>query len=64
VNCALQVDGLLGLRGVEDFVATSAVPAGSPAYFGNQFQDSSGEAWQEIDLRLLSQTPQFLSISA
>jgi twitching motility protein PilI len=64
VNCALQVDGLLGLRGVEDFVATSAAQAGAPAYFGNQFQDSAGEAWQEIDLRLLSQTPQFLSISA
>ncbi|TAF80633.1 MAG: chemotaxis protein CheW, partial [Curvibacter sp.] len=28
------------------------------------FVDSAGEAWQEINLRILSQSPQFLSISA
>lgn len=64
VNCALQVDGLLGLRGVEAFVSSSPAAPGAPAYFGNQFRDSAGEQWQEIDLRILSQTPQFLSISA
>ena len=64
VNCALQVDGLLGLRGGDAFVSSSAASSGAPAYFGNQFVDSAGEQWQEIDLRILSQTPQFLSISA
>jgi len=64
VNCALQVDGLLGLRGSEAFTSSSHADPGSPAYFGNQFLDSAGEQWQEIDLRILSQTPQFLSISA
>lgn len=64
VNCALQVDGLLGLRGGDAFVSSSSADPGAPAYFGNQFIDSAGEQWQEIDLRILSQTPQFLSISA
>ncbi len=64
VNCALQVDGLLGLRGADAFASSSPADAGAPAYFGNQFLDAAGEQWQEIDLRILSQTPQFLSISA
>jgi len=64
VNCALQVDGLLGLRGSDAFTSSSPAGPDAPAYFGNQFTDSAGEQWQEIDLRILSQTPQFLSISA
>ena len=64
VNCALQVDGLLGLRGTDAFASSSPPDPAAPAYFGNQFLDSAGQRWQEIDLRILSQTPQFLSISA
>jgi twitching motility protein PilI len=64
VNAALQVDGLLGLRGADAFASSSSPESGAPAYFGNQFLDIAGEHWQEIDLRILSQTPQFLSISA
>jgi twitching motility protein PilI len=64
VNCALQVDSLAGLRGADAFVSSSEAPHGSPAYFGHQFVDKEGVAWQEIDLRTLSQTPQFLNISA
>ena len=64
VNCALQVDGLSGLRGVDAFVSSSPPAANAPSYFGNRFVDSAGDSWQEIDLRTLSQSPQFLSISA
>ena len=64
VNCALQVDVLSGLRGVDAFTQSHAPVEGAPAYFGNVFTDSAGEEWQEINLRTLSQTPQFLSISA
>lgn len=64
VNCSLQVDALLGLRGAEAFVSLLPTDPGAPAYFGNQFLDAAGQKWQEIDLRILSQTPQFLSISA
>lgn len=64
VNCALQVDALLGLRGADAFASSSAPPQGAPPYFGNRFVDPAGEPWQEINMRTLSQTPQFLSISA
>jgi twitching motility protein PilI len=64
LNCALQVDSLQGLRGSGDFAASSPAEAGSPAYFGNQFTDSTGLGWQEINLRELAQSPPFLSISA
>lgn len=64
VNCALQVDVLSGLRGADAFTHSHAASEAAPAYFGNVFVDSAGEEWQEINLRILSQTPQFLSISA
>jgi twitching motility protein PilI len=64
VNCALQVDLLLGLRGAEAFASSEPAGADAPAYFGNRFLDSAGEVWQEINLRTLAQTPQFLSIRA
>ncbi len=64
VNCALQVDVLSGLRGADAFSQSHGPSEGAPAFFGNVFVDSAGEVWQEINLRTLSQSPQFLSISA
>ena len=64
VNCALQVEALLGLRGAEAFASSQPPEIDAPAYFGNRFVDTTGGHWQEINLRTLSQTPQFLSISA
>lgn len=64
VNCALQVDVLSGLRGPDAFSQSHGPAEGSPAFFGNVFIDSAGDRWQEINLRILSQSPQFLSISA
>ncbi len=64
LNCALIVDGLAGLRRQDSFVSSKAPATGAPAYFGNQFFDSGGVQWQEINLRALSQFPEFLIISA
>jgi twitching motility protein PilI len=64
VNCALQIDSLAGLRGADAFTSSMPAPSGSPEYFGNCFVDTGGATWQEINLRTLSQTPLFLSISA
>jgi twitching motility protein PilI len=64
VNCALQVDALSGLRGSDAFTASQPAQAGDPAYFGNRLCDTQGQYWQEINLRALAQSPQFLSISA
>ena len=64
INCALMVEGLAGLRKADAFTSASAPAAGSPTCFGNRFADLNGVHWQEINLRVLAQTPEFLSISA
>ncbi len=64
LNCALMVDGLAGLRKPEAFASAVAPPAGSPVCFGNRFTDLNGVQWQEINLRSLSQLPEFLSIGS
>jgi len=64
VNCALLIDRLAGLRNQEAFSSSAQAPEGSPDYFGSGYTDANGAYWQEINLQTLSQTPQFLSISA
>ncbi len=64
VNCALLIDRLAGLRGLDAFASSSEAPEGSPDYFGSAYTDANGAYWQEINLQTLSQQPQFLSISA
>ena len=64
VNCALLIDRLVGLRGVDAFVASQAPEADGPAWLGHSYTDAAGACWQEINLQALSQQPQFLSIGA
>jgi len=64
VNCALLIDRLVGLRGVDAFVASEAPDAEAPAWLGHSYTDSTGARWQEINLQALSQQPRFLSIGA
>jgi twitching motility protein PilI len=64
VNCAVRVDALSGLRGSEAFASSTPPATDAPDYFGNCFVDSAGVSWQEINLRVLARSPQFLNISA
>lgn len=64
VNCALMVDRLIGLRGVEAFTASQPPAADSASWLGHTYTDATGEQWQEIDLQALSRQPRFLSIGA
>lgn len=64
VNCALLIDRLVGLRGVDAFVASQPPQADAVAWFGHSYTDAAGGRWQEINLQALSQQPQFLSIGA
>ncbi|MEJ7686243.1 MAG: chemotaxis protein CheW [Variovorax sp.] len=64
VNCALLIDRLVGLRGVEAFVESQPPHAGAPAWLGHLYIDAAEGRWQEINLQALSQQPQFLSIGA
>ena len=61
---ALLVEALTGLRHVEAFSGSEPPPDGAPAFFGKRYVDAERNRWQEINLQLLSQLPQFLSISA
>lgn len=64
VNCALLIDRLVGLRGVEAFTAAKAPGVDAPAWLGHAYTDADGVQWQEVNLQALSQQPQFLSIGA
>ncbi|MDB5939690.1 MAG: putative CheW protein [Polaromonas sp.] len=64
VNCVLLIDKLAGLRKQDDFVDFSAPEPGTAAFFGHQYIDLNGEGWQEINLQLLAQQVDFLTIAA
>ena len=64
VNCALVLDGLMGLRRQEAFQRFEPAPPDSPAWFGHRLTDLQDQSWQEIDLYALSQTAAFLRIGA
>lgn len=64
VNVALLVDRLSGLRGVEAFAASEPPGAQAPAFYGTVYVDAAGVRWQELNLQILSQHSDFLSISA
>lgn len=64
VNCALLIDRLAGLRNQEAFVDFSEKSPEAPDFFGNQYIDQGGAAWQEINLQLLAQQAHFLTIGA
>lgn len=64
LNCALIIDALVGLRRQDAFVRVELAPQGSPTFFGQLLVDAQGVTWQEINLRALSQTAEFLSICA
>jgi twitching motility protein PilI len=64
VNCALVIDALIGLRRQDAFVQVAPAPVGSPDFFGQMLVDAQGISWQEINLRALSQSAEFLSICA
>ncbi len=64
VNCALCLDGLAGLRNTGSFAAVAPSIEGAPAYFGTRFEDETGAHWQEINLQVMSQSAEFLTIGA
>jgi twitching motility protein PilI len=62
VNCALLVDALAGLRNADAFSGSMPPETDAPVYFGRRYAEPGGDHWQEINLQILSQLPQFLSI--
>lgn len=63
INCALQVDKLLGLRGDEHMKPDDDEVAGHrPRFAGARLKDQQGKRWQVLDLEALSRHEQFLRI--
>ena len=63
INSALMIDRLLGLKTRRDFVRSDKAPDGAPDYFGHQYIDPAGSAWQEINLQKLALSDSFLNIA-
>lgn len=64
INCALLIDRLAGLRNQAAFKDFSEKAHDAPEFFGYQYVDHNDATWQEINLQLLAQQPQFLTIGA
>lgn len=62
INCAVLIDRLAGLRGVESFQSSLEAPEGSPDYFGRRYVDSNQIQWQELNLQTLARSSRFLEI--
>ena len=63
-NCALLIDRLAGMRNQQAFSDFSEKSPDSPDFFGNRYTDESGASWQEINLQVLAQQANFLTIGA
>ena len=64
MNCALFIDQLAGLRNQEAFSGFLEKPTDAPEFFGHQYVDHKGAVWQEINLQVLAQQTDFLTITA
>lgn len=63
VNCALQVDRVLGLRGAELFTTDAGTGTGeAPAWRPGHRVDTAGTRWQLLDLQALARQPRFLNV--
>lgn len=63
MNCALQVDKLLGLRGNDQLQPDAGeLPAGRPRYAGALMRDAEGRRWQVLDLEALVRNERFVRI--
>jgi twitching motility protein PilI len=64
LNCALQVDRLLGLRSVEQLTQhADASNAARPAFARAQWADAQQRVWQALDLAALASDEHFLSVA-
>ena len=64
VNAVLWVDRLLGLRNPAMFSALGEPSSDGPRFSTRTLIDHQGVAWHELDLQLLSTSPEFLAIAA
>lgn len=62
LNCALRVDGLLGLREPSQ-MQREPDDAGAPRFAGARWRDAAGRVWQVLDLEALAADARFLDVA-
>jgi len=63
VNCALLVERLMGLRGMDQLTLLPSEPTEQrPAFVGQSYQDGQGRTWLELRLAALAAQDDFLRI--
>jgi twitching motility protein PilI len=62
-SCALLINSALGLRNPADLqrIVTNGA---KPSWIKAQYKDKDGKTWQELDLPLLVQDPNFLGVGS
>jgi twitching motility protein PilI len=64
LNCAVQVDRLLGLRSADQLTAQAEVQGQMrPAFAGVRWADADQRVWQSLDLAALASDEHFLSVA-
>jgi twitching motility protein PilI len=63
LRAGIVVGRVLGLRNLAELAPAAPVPD-APAWYAQRWIDSSGSAWQEIDLARLARDPAFLQVGA
>jgi twitching motility protein PilI len=61
-NSALLVSRVLGLRNVAEMQPQPAAGADAAPWLGTRYVDSESQVWNELDLSLVVQNPQFLHV--
>jgi twitching motility protein PilI len=64
LNCALQIDRLLGLRSADQLTRQTWADDGArPSFASGQWVDAQQRPWQTLDLAALASDEQFLSVA-
>lgn len=61
-NAAVLIDSVVGLKSINDFESAHAPTPDVAPFLGNIYTDTQGKLWQELNLQLFVQRPEFLSI--
>lgn len=61
-NCGLLVSRVMGLRNVADMEMQPQPPSGDSPWIAQRYLDRDSHVWNELNLSLIVQDPQFLQI--
>lgn len=63
INAGLLVDGLIGLRNLDDMQAGDSMK-NTPAWQLRRYKDANGQSWDELDIGVLLGQNEFMQVAA